>query len=53
MLEQWIKRHLFDCKDIGKTPKLNAKPFWDEPTKETIEKRIKELQIEHHNKQAE
>lgn len=53
MLENWIKRHLFECKDIGPEPELNKNPFWEEPSKETIEKRTRELMIEHQNEQTE
>uniref|UniRef100_A0A6M3KEK8 Uncharacterized protein n=2 Tax=viral metagenome TaxID=1070528 RepID=A0A6M3KEK8_9ZZZZ len=53
MLDNWIKRHLFECKDIGPEPELNKNPFWPEPDKETRARRIKELIIEHKNQQTE
>ena len=54
MLESWIKRNLFDCKDIvGIEADLRGKPFWDEPDKETTARRLEELVNEHKNKQTE
>lgn len=53
MLDGWIKRHLFECKDIGPEPEFNKNPFWPEPDRETIERRTKELMLEHKNQQAE
>lgn len=50
MLKGWIARHLVECKDLGKEPEFNKKPFWPEPDRETIARRIKELTIEHKNK---
>ena len=53
MLDSWIKRHLVECRDLGKEPEFNKKRFWPEPDRETIERRTRELMIEHQDKQAE
>lgn len=52
MLKGHIKRHLFECKDIGPEPEFNKNPFWEEP-KESTAKKLKELVDEHKNQQAE
>jgi len=50
--EEYIKRHLFECKDLGPEPEFNKHPFWPE-SKEKTARKLRELMDEFKNQQTE